>query len=261
MTGSHYLTVQNRPISLNEKETAAFIRASQAILGSGSFLETARIIFDQARDITGATSGYLALLSPDGNENEVLFLDAGGLPCTVDPSLPMPIRGLRAESYSRNITVYDNYFAESDFARIMPNGHVSLKNVMFAPLVLGRETVGIIGLANKPVDFTSRDADIATLFGALAAIALSNARNLDKLTSTLTNLEKALAEVKQLRGIIPICMHCKKIRDEKGYWNQLEAYIKEHSDSEFSHGICNDCLNKYYPEQAKKMRQDRGEKA
>jgi len=57
-------------------------------------------------------------------------------------------------------------------------------------------------------------------------------------------------ELRILKGIIPICMHCKEIRDDKGYWNQLEKYISEHSEVQFSHGICDKCLKKYYPETA-----------
>lgn len=59
-------------------------------------------------------------------------------------------------------------------------------------------------------------------------------------------LRKALDEVKTLRGILPICASCKKIRDDKGYWNQLEAYILDHSHAEFTHGICPDCYQKLY---------------
>lgn len=61
-------------------------------------------------------------------------------------------------------------------------------------------------------------------------------------------LQKALSEVKQLSGLLPICSHCKKIRDDKGYWNQIEAYIQDHSDAEFSHSICQECAKKHYPD-------------
>ncbi len=60
-------------------------------------------------------------------------------------------------------------------------------------------------------------------------------------------LQQAIAEVKTLTGLIPICAWCKNIRDDKGYWNQIEAYIKEHSDADFSHSICPKCLKKIYP--------------
>ena len=82
-----------------QSQMAGLLRASRAVLEYHDFEIAARTIFDAAKDLTGATAGYVALLAPDGSENEVLFLDSGGQPCSVDPLLPMPIRGLRAEAY------------------------------------------------------------------------------------------------------------------------------------------------------------------
>mgnify|MGYP000344927664 CR=1 FL=1 len=62
----------------------------------------------------------------------------------------------------------------------------------------------------------------------------------------ITELEKALAEIQTLRGILPICATCKKIRDDKGYWNQIETYIGAHSKVVFTHGICPECTGEYY---------------
>lgn len=64
----------------------------------------------------------------------------------------------------------------------------------------------------------------------------------------ILQLQDALAKVKQLSGFLPICASCKKIRDDKGYWNQIESYIRDHSEAEFSHGICPDCMRKLYPD-------------
>ncbi len=64
----------------------------------------------------------------------------------------------------------------------------------------------------------------------------------------ILELTEALSEVKKLSGMLPICASCKKIRDDKGYWNQIESYIGDHSEAEFSHGICPDCAKKLYPE-------------
>jgi hypothetical protein len=66
----------------------------------------------------------------------------------------------------------------------------------------------------------------------------------------IAELQEALANVKTLRGLIPICSSCKKIRDDQGYWTQLETYLKQHSDAEFSHGLCLDCMRKLYPDVA-----------
>jgi len=65
-------------------------------------------------------------------------------------------------------------------------------------------------------------------------------------------LQKALYEVKTLRGIIPICSYCKKIRDDKGAWERIEAYICNHSEAQFSHGLCPECYNMQLEELAKK---------
>ena len=64
----------------------------------------------------------------------------------------------------------------------------------------------------------------------------------------INELQEALATVKKLSGMLPICASCKKIRDDKGYWTQIEAYIRDHSEAEFSHGICPECMKKLYPE-------------
>lgn len=61
-------------------------------------------------------------------------------------------------------------------------------------------------------------------------------------------LKKALKEVKTLSGFLPICSHCKKVRNDNGYWDQIETYIKKHSEAQFSHSICPDCAEKYYPD-------------
>jgi sensor domain CHASE-containing protein len=64
----------------------------------------------------------------------------------------------------------------------------------------------------------------------------------------ISELQAAMREIKTLSGMLPICSNCKNIRDDKGYWNRIEAYISEHSDAQFSHGLCPDCAKKLYPE-------------
>lgn len=69
-----------------------------------------------------------------------------------------------------------------------------------------------------------------------------------KLRQRNAELEAARREVKQLRGIMPICSNCKSIRDDKGYWHEVEKYVSEHSDADFSHGLCPACIRKLYPD-------------
>ena len=64
----------------------------------------------------------------------------------------------------------------------------------------------------------------------------------------ILQLQEALSKVKLLSGLLSICSFCKKIRDDKGYWNQIESYIHEHSEAEFSHSMCQECAKKHYPQ-------------
>jgi hypothetical protein len=64
----------------------------------------------------------------------------------------------------------------------------------------------------------------------------------------ILDLQDAAASIKTLKGMLPICASCKKVRDDKGYWNQIEAYVSDHSDAEFTHALCPECAGKLYPE-------------
>jgi DNA-binding response OmpR family regulator len=75
-------------------------------------------------------------------------------------------------------------------------------------------------------------------------------------TRLIEELKEALAEVKTLKGFIPICASCKKIRDDKGYWSQLEAYISEHTGAEFSHSLCPDCEKEFRSKYREAFRKD-----
>lgn len=87
----------------------------------------------------------------------------------------------------------------------------------------------------------------------LVAVFLLGVAVLVKIIRLNRQLQLALEEVRRLSGILPICSSCKKIRNDQGYWNQVEEYISEHSDARFTHGICPDCLVKLYPDYAQKI--------
>jgi uncharacterized paraquat-inducible protein A len=74
--------------------------------------------------------------------------------------------------------------------------------------------------------------------------------NLEKL---VLELQGALGRIKTLKGLLPICSACKKIRDDKGYWNHIENYIRHHSEADFTHGICPSCAEKLYAEERGKI--------
>lgn len=72
-----------------------------------------------------------------------------------------------------------------------------------------------------------------------------------ELQEKILELQKAAEQIRTLRGIVPICMHCKKVRDDQGFWNQVEVYVETHTGAEFSHGICPDCINTYHAKDLK----------
>lgn len=70
----------------------------------------------------------------------------------------------------------------------------------------------------------------------------------EQLTKRVRELEEALAQIKILRGLLPMCANCKKVRDDQGYWQDVELYIRDHADVDISHGICPDCFRELYPD-------------
>jgi preprotein translocase subunit YajC len=89
---------------------------------------------------------------------------------------------------------------------------------------------------------------ICILLILIVVFSLKMDRAAKERENIIQELQAALAEVTTLRGIIPICASCKKVRDDKGYWNQIETYIRDHSEANFSHGICPECAKKLYPD-------------
>lgn len=76
------------------------------------------------------------------------------------------------------------------------------------------------------------------------------------LEARVAELEEALAHVRTLQGILPICMHCRKIRTDQVSWECLESYVQKHSEAQFSHGLCPECLDKYYPKPSREEQED-----
>lgn len=101
-----------------------------------------------------------------------------------------------------------------------------------------------------PVEINSRmfnDQEKKFTISIARDITQRKARELER-ERLIDELETALANIKKLSGLLPICSQCKKIRDDKGYWQQLEEYIQDHSEAEFTHGICRECTRKLYPD-------------
>jgi len=95
--------------------------------------------------------------------------------------------------------------------------------------------------------FKKSDGQVGGLIGAILDIT-KRKRNESQKEKLIAQLQEALDKVRVLSGFLPICASCKAIRDDKGYWKQIESYISEHSEAEFSHSLCPKCAKKLYPE-------------
>jgi CheY-like chemotaxis protein len=105
---------------------------------------------------------------------------------------------------------------------------------------------GAVDYITKPVNSMELLARASSALALKKEMDCRKARE-EELRRSNDELQKALRDVKVLRGLIPICASCKKIRNDGGFWQQLEEYIGEHSEAEFSHGICQPCVKKLYP--------------
>ncbi len=105
----------------------------------------------------------------------------------------------------------------------------------------------VAGLRAGANDYLTKPFDIGELYARIeVGRQLVDAQA--ALATKIEELREALNNIKTLRGILPICAWCKKIRDDEGYWKQLESYLRDHTDAEFSHGICPPCAAKFHPE-------------
>ncbi|MGD2186783.1 MAG: PAS domain-containing protein [Desulfobacterales bacterium] len=116
------------------------------------------------------------------------------------------------------------------------------------------ETLELFGITKKGREFsvelslsTWKSGEDVFYTGIIRDIS-ERKQNEKERDGLIDSLKNSLAKVRALSGLLPICASCKKIRDDKGYWNQIEAYIRDHSEAEFSHGICPECSMKLYPE-------------
>lgn len=115
-----------------------------------------------------------------------------------------------------------------------------------ANILINSIEVGIDKYIMKPLEMTSLFSSVEKCAEHIMLEKKIQLQNKEK-DELIAELQEALANVKKLSGLLPICSYCKKIRNDEGYWKQIERYIAEHSEASFSHGICPDCLKKFYP--------------
>lgn len=175
--------------------------------------------FDVLEAATGAAALAGAKQSPDLILLDVVLPDINGFDvCAI----------LKRDERTRNIPVL----------------HLSATAVDVGSRVIGLQG-GADGYLVQPVESVELVATINALLRVRKAEAEA-LRLVKEKEEVIARLETALRHVKQLSGLLPICMHCKKIRNDKGYWEQMEAYISDHTDALFNHCLCEECAKRYY---------------
>lgn len=137
------------------------------------------------------------------------------------------------EDLSKVNAVFQNIIANkgngfSEFRIIRPDG--TIRHIQTGMGAITNDNNRVTRIVGINIDITERK------------------QNEEEREKLILKLQEALAKVKQLTGLLPICCHCKKIKNDKGAWTQLEAYIHEHSEARFSHGLCEECLHIFYPD-------------
>ncbi len=221
-------------LRLNETRLNSLLELSQ-----GSQLlseeEIVREAIDDAIQVTESITGYCCIVNPDRTFGEPVIRSAGDFPYgNFDPtSLNETLQTCSRTSQ----TVLNNQGADP-----------SLQRHLAVPVMDSGETRIIMGVLDKPANYDESDVrQMQLIAGDIWKIILRKRLELEK-EKIIRDLQEALAKVKTLSGLLPICASCKKVRDDQGYWHQIENYIATHSEVDFSHSICKDCQHKLYPE-------------
>lgn len=152
------------------------------------------------------------------------------------------------------------------------DGENEIYSMLCAPLKTKNSTIGVIIVScEKEINYTAANLKFFYALASQGAIAIENTqymeelnkhrKHLEVLVEERTNdlaeknviLQKQLDEIKTLKGLLPICANCKKIRNDGGYWDEIEQYFYVNSDLEFTHSICPDCVRELYPDHAERI--------
>jgi DNA-binding response OmpR family regulator len=193
-------------------------------------------------------------------------LELKGIPIMLLTSLSDPqdvIKGLQAGADNFLTKPYENTFLISCIRYIFANLELRKSRlpgteieIMFADqkYVINSDRMQIIDLLLSTYEnAVQKNSELKKTHNDLIAVFLQLEQKNIELEKVNQDLQQALNEVKTLSGLLPICAHCKKIRDDKGYWNQIETYMAKRIDVEFTHGICPNCANKYFPDIVPKL--------
>jgi PAS domain S-box-containing protein len=246
------------------------LREAVAVITSALDLETVLAhIAEQMAQALDATSAYICDHNTEELTSAVLAEYIGSRACSLEQRSDLGseyveddqefLETMKAGRHDINY-IRDPQLSEYDRAHMEEYG---AKAILYIPLLSKGRLIGHTELweSRRERQFTTEEIALCQDLARQAAIAIENARlyklaqqeiaerkrTEEELEETVLVLRDALSQVKTLSGLLPICAKCKKIRDDGGYWHSVEAYVRDHSEADFSHGICPDCAHQLYP--------------
>lgn len=232
------LEIENKNLKQNEERLESLLALSK--MTEISEREIREFALESVVSLTKSEAGYLHFVNEDQKTIELISWSKGALKlCTAEKTAHYPIdqAGIWADSVRLRRPVVHNYYQNMHNKKGYPEGHFQVIRHLSVPIFDSEKIVAVAGVGNKETLYDDSDLRQTMLFMNSMWTILKHKRSED--------------EIKKLRGILPLCSFCKKIRDDKGYWERVDVYISKYSEADISHGICPDCLKKYYPEEYK----------
>ena len=224
------------------KESEANVERLESLLALSqmehvSEKEIREFALESVVSLTRSVAGYLHFVDDEEKTINLVSWSTGALKlCSAVKTLHYPVdkAGVWADSIRLRKPVMHNDYQNMQGKKGYPEGHFPVIRHLGVPIFDEEKIVAVAGVANKKSLYDVYDLKQTMLF-------------MNSMW-TILKQKKSLEEIKILQGLIPMCMVCKNIRNDKGAWDQLEKYISEHSDAKFTHGICPDCLKKHMDE-------------
>ena len=227
-------------ISLNAGEVDSAICRSLGMLG----------------EFAGVQRSYICLISEDGTRLRhshqwcvagVTPLESGpgGIPANAFPWWVEKLKNLEDVHIPDPDELPEEASRERAFLKA---GKVH--STLMVPLRYGPSLTGVLGFDSLqgPLSWSEELIALLKIAGVVFGNAIERKQSEEERSRLIFELQESLARVRTLSGMLPICASCKKIRDDKGYWNQIETYIRDRSEAEFTHGICPECAARLYPQ-------------
>jgi len=229
------LELSNKHLKQNEARLESLLSLSK--LNDVSEREIREYALESVVTLTNSKAGYLHFVNEKEKTIDLVSWSKGALTlCKAEKTNHYPVdqAGVWADSIRLRIPVVHNDYQNMADRKGYPEGHFKVLRHLSVPIFDAEEIVAVAGVGNKEAPYDDSDLRQTQLFMASMWAILKQ--------------RKAAEEIKVLRGILPLCSFCKKIRDDKGYWEQVDIYIHKHSQADISHSICPECVKKHYPD-------------